>query len=612
MRAVLRAALVVLLTAVVPARPAAAGPTETTVIPVREGDDQGPKVRVSTTQGAAGVPAGGWGWLRVDARNEDSRPHVFGVRLETFFGQTVMISRSARIGPGESARLLLPQPHMSWGRRIAFLVDGTLREHSSGGWSGGEATLLMVTSDNAWSSRTSGLFRSQVKSGTRLEPEIVEPADLPDRWTFLSGVPLMIVDGSARRLGAEPQRVILDFVRAGGNALVLKREALPTGPLSDALAEKEGYALGLGRAWAFDDGELDDAAPKAALARWDGELAAGAASHQPMPGILPPGFLGRLQIPGLGRVPVRLFFFVILAFAVLVGPVTWVVLRRRRRLGYLVAIVPAAGLLFTVGILAYGVLSEGLGTKGVARSFTLLDQVRHEGVSTAGRTLYAGLSPRALTPSVDTFFHSTDLAAEDYDSARYAPPFQWDLDIGRIGGGALASRTPTGFGTVTQGRMRERLRFRKAGDGRWEALPDASFPPLREAGSIVFCAPDGTWHVGDGTGPLTPVAPRAASDVVEKKVEWLSAMEIAEEPEESGSRHILVVGRPRLAPGSSVADDPRTRAWITSRLRDALHPGSYLVASGTSPFLDDLGLDVHWLAGRHLVVGRLAPEDVDE
>ena len=47
-------------------------------------------------------------------------------------------------------------------------------------------------------------------------------------------------------------------------------------------------------------------------------------------GIAPLGFRAEMRIPGLGELPVRLFFLLILAFAILVGPVAYVTLRRRQ------------------------------------------------------------------------------------------------------------------------------------------------------------------------------------------------------------------------------------------------------------------------------------------
>jgi hypothetical protein len=42
-----------------------------------------------------------------------------------------------------------------------------------------------------------------------------------------------------------------------------------------------------------------------------------------------------------------------------------------------------------------------------------------------------------------------------------------------------------------------------------------------------------------------------------------------------------------------------------------LPPGTYVARLRNSPFVDDLGLSVDWVAATHLVVGTLAAEDVD-
>ncbi|MEE8327937.1 MAG: hypothetical protein V3R32_03985, partial [Nitrosomonadaceae bacterium] len=48
-------------------------------------------------------------------------------------------------------------------------------------------------------------------------------------------------------------------------------------------------------------------------------------------------------IPGLGDVPLGLFFLILLVFAVCVGPVNYFYWRRRRRLAMLLLTVPVAG-----------------------------------------------------------------------------------------------------------------------------------------------------------------------------------------------------------------------------------------------------------------------------
>ena len=53
-------------------------------------------------------------------------------------------------------------------------------------------------------------------------------------------------------------------------------------------------------------------------------------------------------------------------------------------------------------------------------------------------------------------------------------------------------------------------------------------------------------------------------------------------------------------------------AWLQEVAPDSLPPGSYLAIVTRGPGIDDLGLDVEYIAAEHLVVGRLDAEDFVE
>jgi hypothetical protein len=52
--------------------------------------------------------------------------------------------------------------------------------------------------------------------------------------------------------------------------------------------------------------------------------------------------------------------------------------------------------------------------------------------------------------------------------------------------------------------------------------------------------------------------------------------------------------------------------WTERKIHGHLAPGRYLAVVERPPGLDDLGLEVEWIAGRHLVLGILADEDLVE
>jgi hypothetical protein len=212
---------------------------------------------------------------------------------------------------------------------------------------------------------------------------------------------------------------------------------------------------------------------------------------------VPPGLAVRERIPGIGEVPVRAFFFILLAFAILVGPVAYFVLRRRRALAGLVIVVPVVGALFTLGILGFGFLSEGLGTRGVVRTFTLLDQRDHEAVTAAGRTLFASFGPSSLSILPDTVVQVPDPDEEEWPFRRggaRSPRVSLDLDRSALGGEILPSRTVTSFATVSRARARERLRRSRSSSGPRTARTTSAEAARRSAPSPSRAGRSARWR----------------------------------------------------------------------------------------------------------------------
>jgi hypothetical protein len=149
-------------------------------------------------------------------------------------------------------------------------------------------------------------------------------------------------------------------------------------------------------------------------------------------------------IPGVGRAPVGGFQLLIVLFAVMIGPINYFVLRRRRQLYFLIATVPAMALITTLLLLGYAIVSDGFALRGRVRSLTVLDQVRGESVSWSRVSYYAGVAPSGgLRFSTDTAVYpmrppgaSTANRTLDWTDGQNMPT------------GWLRSRTPTQLLTV--------------------------------------------------------------------------------------------------------------------------------------------------------------------
>jgi hypothetical protein len=151
-------------------------------------------------------------------------------------------------------------------------------------------------------------------------------------------------------------------------------------------------------------------------------------------------------IAEVGLPPVRAFRVLITLFVIGIGPVNYWLLVRRRRLHLLLFTVPAAALLISCGLFAYGIIADGFTTYLRARSFTELDQRSHEAVTWSRMSYYAGLAPSAgLVAPDDVVF--LPLERSDNRSSFHNRRVDWN-GMQHLSRGWLMSRTPTQYITV--------------------------------------------------------------------------------------------------------------------------------------------------------------------
>ena len=104
----------------------------------------------------------------------------------------------------------------------------------------------------------------------------------------------------------------------------------------------------------------------------------------------------------------------LVAFAVLIGPVNLVFLKRIRRPALLLVTIPLLSAAASVGLLLYGIFYQGLDTKAARQSLTVLDQRSHHADTIERRKLFVGLSPgRGLRPGAATAVVPENVKGED-------------------------------------------------------------------------------------------------------------------------------------------------------------------------------------------------------
>lgn len=84
---------------------------------------------------------------------------------------------------------------------------------------------------------------------------------------------------------------------------------------------------------------------------------------------------------------------VLVIFTTLIGPVNLILLARKNKRVWLFLTTPALGLTFTVAVLAYGLLHDGISTQVRSRSVTVLDQGSGYATTMTDLAYYAPLTP---------------------------------------------------------------------------------------------------------------------------------------------------------------------------------------------------------------------------
>ncbi|MDB5335755.1 MAG: hypothetical protein JWN70_1374 [Planctomycetaceae bacterium] len=98
-------------------------------------------------------------------------------------------------------------------------------------------------------------------------------------------------------------------------------------------------------------------------------------------------------IPGVGTVPVFAFLCLITVFTLVIGPLNYYWLYKRRRLALMVLTVPVIAGVTCVLLFAYSLIADGFSIRSRIHSFTWLDQQRKSAVTLSRLSLYAPFAP---------------------------------------------------------------------------------------------------------------------------------------------------------------------------------------------------------------------------
>ncbi len=150
-------------------------------------------------------------------------------------------------------------------------------------------------------------------------------------------------------------------------------------------------------------------------------------------------------IPGIGLPPVNSFLLVMSLFVLTVGPASYYVLRRTKRLFLILIVTPAASLAMLCGLLVFAVVSDGFGVQTQVRGLTFLDSKTGRASSLSYQTYYSSIGGASeLRFPDDATVFPVKFQPRDYRRRGRLNRTEWNAGQ-RLSGAYLRPRTMTQF-----------------------------------------------------------------------------------------------------------------------------------------------------------------------
>ncbi len=166
-------------------------------------------------------------------------------------------------------------------------------------------------------------------------------------------------------------------------------------------------------------------------------------------------------------VPVRGLFLLVLCFAIIIGPVNFIVLSRKKKRIWLLWTVPLISIVASLSVFLYAFVAEGWSAYARIQSITILNQATQRAASIGINAFYSPLTPgKGLRFDYETEVTPMSLAMWQGGRAR---EIDWTneqhFDIGWV-----AARVPAHFYLRKNQTRRERLRFSENEQGQLTVL----------------------------------------------------------------------------------------------------------------------------------------------
>jgi hypothetical protein len=299
---------------------------------------------------------------------------------------------------------------------------------------------------------------------------MLDPSRLPTDWLGFTSLRAVFIGPEQWRALENAQRdALLTWVACGGDLMVVDGD--PSNLIPEAREIPGTVNLGaplryfLGRIYPVKSSDVSGSGISEVLSRthktgFDSAFALPANRDLGWLTFAERGF--RLNIPGVGGLPVRSYFAILVVFSVLIGPVNYVVLWRKKRQVLLVLTTPLISILFILLIAGYAVLGEGLSIRERTESFTVLDQSRKQAATRASVSMYAaGMAPRNGL----RFPRDMAIFPVGIDGRGSRDRETLDLtELQQFTSGIIRARAPSNFEEISFRPARERLTFNRSGE----------------------------------------------------------------------------------------------------------------------------------------------------
>lgn len=480
-------------------------------------------LRVTVDTEWPGIVAAGYVPVRVELTNS-GEPRTIDVVIagSRFFGSgrgarngNVQIERRIDLARGDRVRFTMPVPVIAGAENFGVTIreDGQTL-HRFGytnvqvpGRTAATGALIVASGPFAtraaeWRRTMTGRAGSGVVSSLTLSAgaapglpvldHVLGPDRLPTNWIGYTSLRTIVVGPDEWKGLSEEQRAgVLAWTAAGGNLLLVDADSssLFSTPAPDANpTTPTARAYLFGRIREVSSGVIAARGLGAVLAEserlQDPDLSLPVSLRTDWNAIAERGF--RLPIPGIEGARPRAYLLILILFSVLIGPVNYWILARRRQQVLFVLTAPLLSVLFIFVLAGYVLASEGNAVYGRAASITMLDQGRRLAATRASISLYsAGLTAAgALRYSPDTA-----VVHIGTDGSGRMDRVTLDLADGqRYSSSVLQARAPSNVEQVAVRTARERLTFTRetAGIGVVNALDAPVTHLLYKEGGRVY------------------------------------------------------------------------------------------------------------------------------